>query len=110
MGEGREHFQFQNKAIVLPMNWEHILRDSVKENKIRELHLRNVPILKNCENWMDVKEIGTINHRTKYAQYKGLLVKYGDSLYYISDKKMEALKPFRSWNSRTQISVTEIQK
>ena len=92
------------------MNWEHILRDSVKDGEIRELHLRNLPVLKNCQNWNEVKEIGSINHKTKYAHYKGLLVRHGNSLYYLPREKVEALKPFRNWDEKKPIKVTDPEK
>ena len=92
------------------MEWERILRDSVKEGSIRELHLRKVPTLKTAENWNDVQEVGLVDHRTKYAHYKGILVKYGDRLFYVSEERMQALAPFRKWNTKTKIKVTDIEK
>ncbi|MEQ9362623.1 MAG: hypothetical protein RIF32_00185 [Leptospirales bacterium] len=92
------------------MQWEKILRDSVKEGTIRELHLRHVPVLKTAENWNDVKEIGAIDHRTKYAHYKGILVKYGERLFYVSEERMQALSPYRQWKVKGKIKVTEVGK
>ncbi len=92
------------------MEWERILRDSVKEGTIRELHLRKVPELKTCENWNDVKEIGLVDHRTKYAHYKGILVKYGDRLFYVREERMQAVAPFRKWNAKGRIKVTDVEK
>ncbi|HMU81696.1 MAG TPA: hypothetical protein PKC35_00005, partial [Leptospiraceae bacterium] len=81
-----------------------------KENAIRELHLRHIPVLKTCENWNDVKEIGLVDHRTKYAHYKGLLVRYGERIYYVPEARMEALAPFRNWTSKVHIKVTDPEK
>jgi hypothetical protein len=92
------------------MEWERILRDSVKEGTIRELHLRHVPTLKSAENWNDVKEIGMIDHRTKYAHYKGIIVKYGDRIFYVSEQRMQALAPYRTWDTRRKLKVTEVEK
>ena len=92
------------------MEWERILRDSVREGTIRELHLRKVPTLKTCENWNDVKELGLIDHRTKYAHYKGVLVKYGDRLFYVSEERMQALAPFKSWKAKNRLKVTDVEK
>jgi hypothetical protein len=92
------------------MEWEKILKDSVKDNSIRELHLRHVPVLKTCENWNDVKEIGLVDHRTKFAHYKGLLVRYGERIYYVPEARVEALAPFRAWNMKTHIKVTDPEK
>ena len=87
------------------MQWERILRDSVKDNSIRELHLRHVPVLKTCENWHAVQEIGLVDHQTKYAHYKGILVKYGERLYYVPEARMQALAPFRPWKIKNKIKV-----
>lgn len=92
------------------MEWEKILKDSVKDNSIRELHLRHVPVLKTCENWNDVKEIGLVDHRTKFAHYKGLLVRYGERIYYVPEARVEALAPFRNWNMKVHIKVTDPEK
>jgi len=92
------------------MEWERILRDSVQDGTIRELHLRHVPVLKTCENWNDVKEIGLVDHRTKYAHYKGILVKYGERLFYVPEARMQTLAPFRSWKTKVHIKVTDVEK
>jgi len=92
------------------MEWERILKDSVKDNSIRELHLRHVPILKTCENWNDVDELGLVDHHTKYAHYKGALVKYGERLYYVPEQRMQALAPFRPWKNKTKIKVVDSEK
>ncbi|MCE9500964.1 MAG: hypothetical protein K8R21_10775 [Leptospira sp.] len=92
------------------MEWEHILRDAVKENAIKELHLRKVPSLKTCEDWKKVIEIGLVDHKTKYAHYKGGLVKYGDRLYFVADQRLEALTPFRAWNFKNKIKITDPEK
>lgn len=92
------------------MEYERMLRDAVKDGTIKELHLRHVPVLKTAENWNDVKEIGMIDHRTKYAHYKGILVKYGDRIFYVPEARMQALAPFRSWKTKNRIKVTDVGK
>ena len=92
------------------MEYERMLRDAVKDGTIRELHLRHVPVLKTAENWNDVKEVGMIDHRTKYAHYKGIIVKYGDRIFYVPEARMQALAPFRSWKTKTRIKVTDVGK
>ncbi len=87
------------------MEWERILRDSVQNGTIRELHLRHVPVLKTCEDWNAVQELGLVNHKTRYAHYKGILVKYGERLYYVPEARMQALAPFRTWKAKTKIKV-----
>ncbi len=86
------------------------LGDSLERGEIRELHLRHIPVLKNCENWYEVKEIGFIDHHTKYAHYKGLIVKYGHRFYYLTEESMQALAPYRSWNTKTNLNVYEVEK
>ena len=92
------------------MEWERILRDSVQGGTIRELHLRKVPVLKTCENWNDVHEVGLIDHRTKYAHYKGVLVKYGERIFYVSEERMQALAPFRTWKAKNKLKVVDTEK
>lgn len=89
------------------MEWEKILRDAVKDNTIKELYLRKVPSLKTCEDWKLVKEIGLVDHKTKYAHYKGGLVKYGDRLFFVIDQRLDAIAPFRAWNFKLKIKVTD---
>lgn len=92
------------------MEWERVLRDSVQDGKIKELHLRHVPVLKTAENWNDVKEIGLIDHKTRFAHYKGILVKYGDRVFYVPESRMQALAPYRNWNTKVKLKVTDIEK
>ena len=91
------------------MNWEHVLRDAIKDGEIRELHLRNLPVLKNCQNWNEVKELASVDHKTKYAHYNGLLVRHASSLYYLPQERVEALKPFRSWEYKNKIKVIDTE-
>ncbi|APH41302.1 Uncharacterized protein A9P81_1502 [Leptospira interrogans serovar Copenhageni/Icterohaemorrhagiae] len=89
------------------MEWEKVLRDSVKDNKIKELHLRKVPTLKTCDDWSKVREIGLIDHKSKYAHYKGGLVKYGDALFLVTDERLQAIAPYRKWEFKSKIKVEE---
>lgn len=91
------------------MSWDYVLKDAVKDNAIRELHLKKVPTLKTCEDWKKVVEIGLIDHKTKYAHYKGALVKLGESLYFVDEKVLDAISPFRTWSFKQKIKVTDIQ-
>jgi hypothetical protein len=88
------------------MQWEKILKDCVTDNSIRELHLRHIPVLKTCEDWNQVHEVGLIDHHTKYAHYKGILVKYGERIFYVPEARMQALAPFRSWKTKVKLKVT----
>ncbi|GBF49935.1 hypothetical protein LPTSP4_14560 [Leptospira ryugenii] len=89
------------------MEWEKILRDAVKDGSIKELHLRKVPSLKTCEDWNKVSELGLVDHKTKYAHYKGGLVKYGERLFYVSQERLDAVSPFRKWDFKTKIKITD---
>ena len=40
------------------MEWQKILADSVQDGKIKELHLKKIPVLKTCDNWREVEPIG----------------------------------------------------
>jgi hypothetical protein len=92
------------------MEWEKTLRDSVKNNSIKELHLKKIPTLKSCEDWTKVSEVGTVDHKTKYAHYKGGLVRLGENLYFLPDGTITALSQFRKWNFKAKITVTDIEK
>lgn len=89
------------------MEWEKILKDAVKDNTIKELHLRKVPSLKTVEDWNKVTELGLVEHQTKYAMYKGALVKYGDRLFFVTQERLDAVANFRKWNFKTKIKVTD---
>jgi hypothetical protein len=92
------------------MEWEKVLRDAAQGNSIKELHLRKVPTLKTADDWNKVIEVGMVDHKTKYAHYKGGLVKYGDRLFFVSDERIEAIAQFRKWNFKSKIKVTDIEK
>jgi hypothetical protein len=89
------------------MEWDYILRDAVKDGCIKELHLRKLPSLKTVDDWEKVQEVGLVDHRTKYAHYKGALVKYGDRLYFVAEQRLDAIASFRKWNFKTKIKVTD---
>jgi len=75
------------------------------EFKIRELYLYKVPVLKTCDNWGSVKEIGRIEFKGKHAIYDGGLIQYGESVYFIPNSKIEALAPYRKWVFKNRITV-----
>jgi hypothetical protein len=92
------------------MEWEKVLRDAVQGNSIKELHLRKVPTLKTADDWNKVIEVGLVDHKTKYAHYKGGLVKYGDRLFFVSDERIDAIAQFRKWSFKSKIKITDIDK
>lgn len=87
------------------MEWEKLLRNSVQDGKIKELYLRKIPVLKNCENWKNVEPLGYVDHKGKYAHYKGMLVKLKDSIYFVNEKTIEALDKYINWQKSKKISV-----
>jgi len=91
------------------MSWDFVLKDAIKDNAIRELHLKKVPTLKTCDDWTKVSEVGLIDHKTKYAHYKGAIVKLGEKVYFVDEKVLDAISPFRPWNFKQKIKVTEAQ-
>jgi hypothetical protein len=69
-----------------------------------------VPVLKTCENWNAVEEVGLIDHQTRFAHYKGIIVKYGERIFYVPEKRMEALAPYRPWKTKVRLKVTDLEK
>ena len=84
---------------------EGILADFLEKKMIWEGHLKTLPILKNCENWNKVQEIGSVDHKMKYSHYKGGIVKYNGSFYFLPEERIEALTPYRPWRFKSKIRV-----
>ena len=76
------------------MEWETILSDTVKDGKIRELHLGRIPVLKTCGNWKKVIPIGWIDHKMPNSHYKGGLVKFNGKIYFVKETTFEAINQF----------------
>ncbi len=87
------------------MDWEHILSDSVKDGRIKELHLSKVPVLKTVDNWKSVELVGWVNHQMKHSLYKGGLVKVNGKLYFVREQTINALSEFMEWNFPQKITV-----
>ncbi len=87
------------------MEWEKVLRDSVQDNRIKDVHLMKIPQLKNCENWKKIEPIGYIDAELKHTHYKGMLVKLSGKIYFVSSNTMEALSEFISWTVKEKIDV-----
>jgi len=87
------------------MEWERILSDSVKDGKIRELHLRKLPLLKTTTNWKRVELIGWIDFQMKYTHYKGCLAKLNDKLYFVRESTIKALSEFIDFKVSKKIQV-----
>ncbi|MCS6984545.1 MAG: hypothetical protein NZM25_05395 [Leptospiraceae bacterium] len=87
------------------MDWTTILGRDLEEGKIRELYLYKLPVLKTCDNWSAVKEVGRVDFKGKHADYHGGIVKYAEKVYFIPDARIEALAPYRKWNWKTTLRV-----
>lgn len=87
------------------MDWETLMARSLTEGKVRELYLYKLPVLKTCDNWPAVKEIGKVNFKGKHSDYNGAIVKYAERLFFLPDPRIEALAPYRKWNLKNTIRV-----
>lgn len=89
------------------MEWELILADAVKDNKIRELHLSKVPVLKTADNWKNVEFLGWVDHEMKHSHYRGALVKVNGRLYFVKEATIKAIQQYLKWKARTVIEVVK---
>jgi hypothetical protein len=87
------------------MDWEVILRDSVKEGNIRALHLTKIPVLKNCTNWRDVEILGEIDYQSKKALYQGVLVKLKGKIYFVTRPVFYAVSEYLNIKRLHKITV-----
>jgi hypothetical protein len=87
------------------MEWDSILDDAVQDGTIRELYLKKIPVLINCDNWKKVEPIGWVDHKTNLAYYKGGLVRLKGKIYFLSDKTIDALSEFISIKFKSKINV-----
>jgi hypothetical protein len=87
--------------------WEEILRNSIKDNKIKASHLEHIPQLKTCDNWSEAQFLGRVNHEFKYTTYNGGLVKLSGRIYYINHKQIQAVTTFIRWDTTNIIKVIE---
>lgn len=77
----------------------------IEEGVVRELYLYKIPVLKNCDNWGSVKEVGKIEFRGKHSDYRGAIVQYANSYYFLPNARIDALSPFRKWNFKKTLRV-----
>ena len=87
------------------IEWERTLADAARDGKIRELHLRKLPLLTNTTNWRKVELVGSVDYQMKHVYYKGGLVKLNGSLYFVQEKTIQALREFMDWKFPRRISV-----
>ena len=82
-----------------------LLAKMIQENFVRELYLYQMPILKTCNNWPAVKEVGRIDFKGKHANYHGGVVIYAEKYYFVPDIRLQALSAFRKWNFKSKVNV-----
>ncbi len=87
------------------MEWEKVLADSVVDGKIKELHLKKIPVLKTCNNWREVEPVGWVDHQMKHSYYKGALVKLAEKMYFVPEKIINALSEYINWSFKNRIEV-----
>ncbi len=87
------------------MDWENILKDSVKDGTIKEVYLSKVPVLRTTSHWKSVELIGRIDHKMRHSHYKGGLVKLNGKLYFVQDKTINVLREYMKWNFPIEITV-----
>lgn len=89
------------------MEWESILANAIEDGCIREIYLKKIPVLRNTNNWRDVKPVGWIDHKMKYSHYKGGLVKLNDKMYFVQDKTIKAIDEFIKFRFPEKITVID---
>ncbi len=84
-----------------------LLSKMIQENFVRELYLYQMPILKTCDNWSAVKEVGRIDFKGKHANYHGGIVSYAEKYYFVPDIRLQALSTFRKWRFKIKVSIVK---
>ena len=87
------------------MDWETILSRSIQNYSIRELYLYQFKVLRTCNNWLAVKEVGRVDFKGKHADYNGGIVKYAEKFYFVPDSILQVLTTYRKWNFTKTIKV-----
>jgi hypothetical protein len=87
--------------------WEEILRNCIKANKIKAVHLQHIPQLKTCDNWEDTRFLGRVNHKFKLTTYNGGLIKLSGRIYYINIRQIQAISYLIRWDTTNIIKVVD---
>jgi len=99
-------FDYYNTCITEErLDIQKLVADGLENNRIRELYLYKVPLMKNVEDWNRVKEVGKISFKGKHANYNGGLVEYAGNIYFITENVINALIRYRKWNFTRKIEV-----
>ena len=75
-------------------------------NQLSEVHLLKIPTLSNCPRWDQVKEIGSVIHKTKFTNYTGIIVSYGNYIYFVRQDVINVLSSFRKWKVSREIHIS----
>jgi len=89
------------------MKWESVLRDAVKDGKIKAVHLKNVPVLKNCDNWKTVEVLGWLDYQAKSVHYSGILVHLKGNIFFVKQATFDAVREFLNLNHVSKIEVIQ---
>ncbi len=91
----------------MAVDLQRFLAKMIQENFVRELYLYQMPILKTCNNWPAVKEVGRVDFKGKHANYHGGVVVYAEKYYFVPDVRLQALSAFRKWSFNNKINVVK---
>lgn len=89
------------------IKWQEILRDCVKENTIKSIHLRKIPKLLTCEHWDKATFLGRVSHTFAHSKLDGGLIKYEGRIYYINIKQISALISYIKWPTHKYLKVID---
>ena len=87
------------------LEWEKLLRDSVKDGTIKKSHLKKIPVLKNCTNWKDIDVIGSVDYQSKSVHYDGVMVHLNEKLYFVNRRTFNAVQEFLNVKKIPDIKV-----
>lgn len=87
------------------MEWEKVLRDSVRDGSIKSVYLEKVPLLKNCTDWTQIEVMGEIDYLAKNSHYHGVLVKLAGKIYFVQKKTFDAVQEFLRIRKLPKIEV-----
>jgi hypothetical protein len=91
------------------MDWDNVLRDSVRDGKIKAVHLMKLPVLKTCDNWKLVEVLGWIDYQAKTSYYKGVIVRLKGNLYFVKQSAFDAVKGYLGIGHVSRIEIIEKQ-
>ena len=89
------------------MKWESVLRDAVKDGKIKAVQLKNVPVLKNCDNWKTVEVLGWLDYQAKSVHYRGILVHLNGKIFFVKQTTFDAIRKFLNLGHVSKIEVVQ---